>query len=83
MSGLTEGLKGFVNERDIVALLGLHNAGSLNQQNSGFQGSWGQGTSDRNAINTGMYSFMLGWKKGRNFNMEQTHSYEHNNGTSP
>jgi hypothetical protein len=36
MGGLTAGLKGLVSEHDVVALLGLHNAGTLVQINSGF-----------------------------------------------
>ncbi len=41
LEGLKAGLKDYVSEKDIVALLGLHNVGTAVQNNSGFNGPWG------------------------------------------
>lgn len=66
LGGLTAGFKGLVSEYDIVALLGLHNAGGAAEQNSGFSGPWGS-SSDQNVVNTGLYRFLMGYGSGRRF----------------
>ena len=71
-------LKNRITEYDLVALLGVHNLGRATQTNSGFHGNWGAGA-DRNRLNNGMYTFMLG-RGRRNFDLVQTLASEQNNG---
>lgn len=66
LSGVQKSLKGYVSEQELVALLGIHNLGAAVQNNSGFAGPWGE-IPDRNRLTNGMYEFIMGFDKGRNF----------------
>lgn len=69
-------MKNTITEAELVALLGTHNIGAAVQTNSGFAGPWGAGA-DRNALTNGLYSFLIGAGRGRNFNLVQASSGNH------
>ena len=57
--------------------MGIHNLGHANQENSGFEGLWGNEV-DLDSLNNGMYTFMLG--KGRkSFKLAQHPASMHEN----
>ena len=62
-----------------MVLLGIHNLGAAVQNNSGFAGPWGE-IPDRNRLTNRMYEFIMGFNKGRNFELVQTGSASHDNG---
>ena len=70
-----------MNEAELVALLGTHNIGATVQTNSGFAGPWGAGA-DRNALTNGLYTFLIGTGRGRNFNLVQSGSSNHADGAN-
>ena len=81
LSGVQTSLKGLVSEQELVALLGIHNIGAAVQNNSGQAGPWGA-TADRNRLTNGMYGFLMGLNRGRNFDLIQTGSASHANGAN-
>ena len=78
LSIFKQSTKNMISEAELVTLLGTHNIGTAVQENSGFAGTWGA-QADKNSLNTGLYTFLTGVGRNRNFSLIQASSSGHTN----